>query len=162
MSLYGGIRARSFFRHHSRQLVNRIIAEEVLYYKLSLSETKYNIYGESKNKMYNQPILIACLHTLDPQTSEDDTYGKSIAQLIEFRFLRDDLIDLNLVTEAGDIICWQESYYEVDLVVETQFIMGKVPEYSLESDLEKYGESWSMICKSHLTGVNKLNLIKTT
>jgi len=162
MALYGGIRARSFFRHHSRQLVNRIIAEEVLYYKLSLSETKYNIYGESKNKMYNQPILIACLHTLDPQTSDDATYGKSIAQLIEFRFLRDDLVDLNLVTEAGDIIYWQESYYEVDLVVETQFVMGKVPEYSLESDLEKYGESWSMICKSHLTGVNKLNLIKTT
>lgn len=162
MSLYGGIRARSFFRHHSRQIVNRIVAEEVLYYKLSLSETKYNIYGESKNKMYNQPILITCLHTLEGQTSEDGTYGKSIAQLIEFRFLRDDLVDINLVTEAGDIICWQESYYEVDLVVESQFIMGKNPEYSLESDLEKYGESWSMICKAHLTGVNKLNLIKTT
>jgi hypothetical protein len=162
MALYGGIRARSFFRHHSRQLVNRIIAEEVLYYKLSLSETKYNLYGESKNKMYNQPILIACLHTLDPQTSEDDTYGKSIAQTIEFRFLRDDLIDINLVTEPGDIICWQESYYEVDLVVETQFVMGKVPEYSLESDLEKYGESWSMICKCHLTGANKLNITKST
>jgi hypothetical protein len=120
------------------------------------------MYGESKNKMYNQPILIACLHTLDPQTSEDDTYGKSIAQTTEFRFLRDDLIDINLVAEAGDIICWLESYYEVDLVTETQFIMGKVPEYSLESDLEKYGESWSIICKTHLTGVNKLNITKST
>ena len=161
MALYGGPKARSFFRHHSRQLVNRIIGEEVLYYKLSLSETKYNLYGESKNKMYLQPILVACLYLVDQQVSEDDTYGKSRGQTAEFRFLRDDLIDLNLVLEAGDIVCWQESYYEVDLVIENQRVMGKNPEYSLQADLEKYGESWSMICKTHLTGLNKLNIVKS-
>lgn len=161
-ALFGGPRARSFFRHHSRQIVNRIVAEEVLYYKLSISETRYNLYGESKNKMYKQPILIACFYAVQDQTSEDDTYGKSRAQQVDFRFLRDDLIDLNLVPEPGDIVCWQESYYEVDLVVENQRVMGKNPEYSLEADLEKYGESWSMICKSHLTAVNKLNIIQTT
>lgn len=39
--------------------------------------------------------------------------------------------------------------------------MGKNPEYSLQADLEKYGESWSMICKTHLTGLNKLNIVKS-
>lgn len=162
MALFGGFRARSLFRHHSRQLMNRIIAEEVLYYKLSIKETAYNIYGESKNKMYYQPILTTCLYQVQDQVSEDAEFGKSRAQLVDFRFLRDDLIDLQLVPEAGDIIYWQESYYEVDLVVENQRVMGKNPEYSLQSDLQKYGESWSMICKSHLTNVNKLNIIKST
>jgi hypothetical protein len=162
MALYGGIRARSFFRHHSRQVVNRIIAEEVLYYKLSLSETRYNIYGESKNKMYEQPILIACLYMVDDQTADDQSYGKSVSQTAEFRFLRDDLIDINLVMESGDIIYLKESYYEVGVVVENQFYMGKNPEYSLEEDLQNYGESWSIVCKAHLTGVNKLNIIKST
>jgi hypothetical protein len=162
MALYGGPRARSFFRHHSRQVVNRIVAEEILYYKLSLSETKYNIYGESKNKMYEQPVLIACLYQVEDQISEDQAFGKSKGQIAEFRFLREDLIDINIVMEAGDIIYWQESYYEVDLVVENQRVMGKNPEYSLESDLEDYGESWSIKCKTHLTGVNKLNIIKST
>jgi len=161
MALFGGPRARSFFRHHNRQLLNRIVAQEVLYYKLSLSETNYNIYGESKSKMYYQPILLTCLFEASEQTSEDAEYGKSRAQVINFRFLRDDLIDLNLLPEAGDIISWQESYYEVDLVVENQRVMGKNPEYSLQADLEKYGESWSMICRSHLTNVNKLNIINS-
>lgn len=162
MALYGGPRARSFFRHHSRQVVNRIVAEEVLYYKLSLSETRYNIYGEAKNKMYDQPILIACFYLVDDQVSEDQSFGNSIGQRAEFRFLRDDLIDINLVMEVGDIIYLKESYYEVDLVVENQFYMGKNPEYSLEEDLQNYGESWSIVCKTHLTGVNKLNIIKST
>jgi hypothetical protein len=142
--------------------MNRIIAEEVMYYKLSLSETKTNIYGESKSKMYHQPILLTCLYSVQDQTSDDAEYGKSRTQQVEFRFLRDDLIDLNLVPEAGDIIMWQESYYEVDLVTENQRVMGKNPEYSLQSDLQKYGESWSMICMSHLTAVNKINIIKST
>lgn len=162
MALFGGPRARSFFRHHSRQIVNRIVAEEILYYKLSLSETKYNLYGESKNKMYYQPILIACLYQTDAQISEDQSFGKSRGQTAEFRFLRDDLIDISLVMEAGDIIYWQESYYEVDLVIENQRVMGKNPEYSLQSDLEKYGESWSILCRTHLTGLNKLNIVKST
>jgi hypothetical protein len=161
MALFGGPRARSFFRHHNRQLLNRVIAQEVLYYKLSLKETEVNIYGESKNKMYYQPILLTCLIEAQEQTSEDADYGKSRTQLNNFRFLRDDLIDLNLYPEAGDIIIWQESYYEVDLIVENQRVMGKNPEYSLQADLEKYGESWSMICRAHLTGVNKLNIIKS-
>lgn len=161
MALYTGPRARSFFRHHNRQLIRKIIAEEVLYYKFSLKETKYNIYGESKSKMYFNPILLTCFYEVQDQTSDDAEYGKSRAQLVDFKFLRQDLIDLQLVPEAGDIVCWQESYYEVDLIIENQRLMGKNPEYALEADLEKYGESWSMICKSHLSNVNKLNLIKT-
>lgn len=161
-ALFGGPRARSFFRHHNRQLLNRIIAQEVLYYKFSLKETAVNLYGESKNKMYYQPILLTCLIEAQEQVSEDAEYGKGRNQQTNFRFLRDDLIDLKLYPEAGDIIVWQESYYEVDLVTENQRVMGKNPEYSLQSDLEKYGESWSMICRAHLTGVNKLNIIKST
>jgi hypothetical protein len=161
LALFGGPRARSFFRRHSRQLLNRIVGEEVLYYKLSLKETTHNLYGESKKKMYQQPILITCFYEVMDQTSEDAEFGKSRAQLVNFRFLRDDMVVLNLLPEAGDIISWQESYYEVDLITENQRVMGKNPEYSLESDLQKYGESWSMICRSHLTNVNKLNLIKS-
>ena len=163
MPLYSGERARSFFRHHNRQLLNRIIAEEVGYYKLSLSETRSNIYGESKTKMYFAPVLLTCLYEVQDQISEDAEFGKNRAQLVDFKFLRNDLLVLNLVPEMGDIIMWQESYYEVDLLVENQRTMGKNPEYELTPQTDNiYGESWSMICKTHLTGVNRLNIIQTT
>jgi len=160
-ALYGGPKARSFFRHHNRQLLNKIIAQEVLYYKISIKESATNIYGESLNKMYFNPVLLTCLCESQEQQADDEDYGKNISRNVNFRFLRDELINLNLLPEAGDIVCWQEGYYEVDLVVENQRVMGKTPEYSLESDLQKYGESWSMICQSHLTSVNKLNIIKS-
>jgi len=158
--MYGGIRARSFFRRHNRQLLNRIIAQEVLYYKLSLKESPSNIYGESLNKMYFNPVLLTCLVDMGEQTSEDEEYGKNTGRNSTFRFLKDDLEDIILVPEMGDIVCWQEGYYEISLVIENQRVMGKTPEYSLENDLQKYGESWSILCVAHLTSLNKLNIIK--
>jgi hypothetical protein len=160
MPLYFGSRDMSLFRHLSKELVDAQISEEVAYYKFSLAETKVNIYGESKNKMYNNPVLLTCLYEVqDQMTTDDNPYGVDRGQNIDFKFLRYDLIQIGLVPEAGDIIMWQESYYEVDAIVENQRSGGKNPEYSLESNTSDFGDSWSIICKTHMTRVNKLNIV---
>lgn len=161
MPLFTQQRDISFFRHVNRELINRIISQQVVYYKLSLKDTAVNSYGESKGKFYNAPVLLTCLIERIDQTTEDAEYGATTSYDKGFRFLRDDLIDINLVPERGDIICYNENYYEVDNVVENQFIGGKVPEYSLKSDLDKFGSSWSMICNAHLTSLTKINIIKS-
>lgn len=159
MPLFTGQRDISFFRHVSRELVNKIISQQVLYYKFSLEKSSVNSYGESKGKYYFQPLLITCLIDRPDPTTEEAEYGASTDIRKDFKFLRDDLIEVNLVPERGDIIVMDESYYEIDNIVENQFIGGKVPEYSLKSDLEKFGSSWSIICQTHLTTVAKLNII---
>jgi len=161
MPLYTGPKAKSFFRHHNRQVMRKIISQEVIYYKLSLRETNVNVFGESKNKIYHQPILLVCsIVPEDPDSPYIET-GLTTTQQVDFRFLQADLIELNLVPEKGDIILWEENYFEVDNTIVNQRIMGKNPDYSLEEDSQLYGESWSIICKSHLTKHNKLNIIKS-
>lgn len=159
MALFTQQRDISFFRHVSRELLNRIICQEVTYYKLSLDKTATNSYGESKSKYYFTPILLTTLVDRTDQTTDDAEYGGSTVKNKRFRFLRDDLILLNLVPERGDIIGSNKGYYEVDNVVENQYIGGKYPEYHLEPELEKFGSSWSLICDAHLSSVNKLNII---
>lgn len=162
MALFGSSRDLSFFRIISKEFVDRIVSEEVGYYKLSLAETQTNIYGESKNKMYYNPVLLTCLwEPQDQNTDDSKQYGSDRSQLIDFKFLRYDLIQLNLLPEPGDIILWQENYYEVDAIIENQRIVGKNPEYGLEMDLKNFGDSWSIICRSHLTRLNKLNIVKS-
>ena len=160
MPLFTQQRDISLFRHISRELLNRIISQEVLYYKLSLDKTKLNSYGEAKGKFYYEPVLLTCLVERPDSGTTDEEYGATSGTDRTFKFLRDDLVDLNLVTERGDIVCYLNSYYEIDNIIENQYIGGKVPEHSLESDIEKFGASWSMLCESHLTSVSKLNIIK--
>ena len=161
MALYGTNRDISLMRHISKELVDRMIGQQVGYYKLSLSETVTDLYGDSKKKMYNNPIMITCLIDRNPQVNEKNDSGTTTVRTIDFRFLRDDLMDISLVPEKGDIIMWEENYYEVENVVNNQYVVGKDPDYSLKSDLEKFGRSWSIICNCYLTNVNKLNIIKS-
>jgi hypothetical protein len=78
----------------------------------------------------------------------------------KFRFLRDDLsgIDLstdqpadgtgftyNIVPEVGDVLMWNNDYYEANNVNENQLIVGKDPLYSYASQTDSYGSSWSII-----------------
>lgn len=160
MALFGQRRDISFFRHVSRELMNRIISQEVGYYKLVLDKTPINSYGESKDKRYYNPVLLTTIIDRNNQNSDEQEYGATTSFDKRFRFLRDDLIEIGLYPERGDIVMYNEDYYEVDNVIENQFIVGKVPEYSLQSDLEKFGSSWSIICECHLTSISKLNLVK--
>ena len=171
MALYGGKRDISLFRHLNRELMGDIISQECVYYKLKLAETKVNLYGESAgSKYYYPPVILSCLVQRSDQEYPDDDFGVQYNQNIDFRFLRDDLLDrakdfnidydqgdyfgADLVPEVGDIIMYYEGYYEVDDVIGNQYFTGKNPDYPYDVNpinpgLENFGNSISIICKTH-------------
>jgi len=174
MSLYGENRDISFIRHINRELINNIIEQKCGFYKLSLNQTDSNIYGESNgNKTYNDPILINCLIDRGEQNSSSDNEGIDINRDVKFRFLRDDLAGLslstelnqdgkgfayNIVPEIGDVILWNEDYYEIDTIVENQLILGKDPSYSYSNNTTDFGNSLSIIVSTHYTRPEKLGI----
>jgi len=182
MALYGGKRDISLFRHLNRELMGDIISQECVYYKLKLAETKVNLYGESAgSKYYYPPIILSCLVQRSPQEYPDDEFGVNFNQNIDFRFLRDDLLEkakdfnidydqgdyfgADLVPEVGDIIMYYEGYYEVDDVIGNQYFMGKNSDYNynpnpINPGLENFGESISIICKTHYTPADKVQIEK--
>jgi len=161
MALYGRLKDSAFIRRVNRDFINRVVGEEVGYYKLSLSDTTVDIYGESSNKMYFNPILLTCIVQRNPQSNVQESYGNSTDRQIDFAFLKPDLIPIGLVPEKGDIIMWNESYYEVEIPIEDQLFVGKDPNYALTTSNQNYGMSLSIICQCHLTHVNRLNIIQS-
>ena len=172
MSLFGANRDISLFRHINRELIHNIIEQLVGYYKIILDKTTSNMYGEaSGTKFYYDPVLINCLIERTPQVWESGDFGPDVQQDLTVRFLRDDLagIDLSvefsngskgstygIVPEVGDVMIWDNDYYEVDGVVENQFVVGKNPTYSLSSDNENFGNSLSIIVSSHYVRPERL------
>jgi hypothetical protein len=176
MALYGGDRDISLFRHLNRELINNIVETKVGYYKINLNKTPSNLYGESTTKSYNNPVLINCLIDRGDTEPKTDDMGMDITRNMKFRFLRDDLagIDLsnelnndgrgftyNIVPEAGDVILWNNDYYEVENVNENQLIGGKDPSYSYSSDTDNFGSSWSIITECFYIRPEKLGLTQS-
>jgi hypothetical protein len=159
VSLFGDRQDFELFRVMSRELVNSIVEQAIGYYKISLKGTSSNIYGESSDKSYNDPVKLNCLITRGDQVISSNEFGQDMTRQSSFAFLKDDLVDSNLLAEVGDIIFWNGDYYEVDTVRENQLFFGNDNAYNnVEEYHNKYGSSVSIICDAHLTRVDKLGI----
>jgi hypothetical protein len=157
MALFGGSRDISLFRHINKELINNIIQQSVGYYKINLDKTSSNLYGESLTKTYNNPILVNCLIERNAQAWTETEFGADVTREINVRFLRDILVDIQLVPEVGDVMLWQENYYELSGIVENQFVVGKDPSYAYD-DTADFGSSISIIVTAQYIRPEKLGL----
>ena len=142
----------------NRELLSDVIEQEVLYYKLSLEDTQANLYGEATNKTYWSPLKLNCLITRGDQVVTSDEFGPDLGRDVSFAFLRQDLVDTDMVPEVGDILNWQEDYYEVDTIRENQLFIGRDKSYNLTSYGEQFGSSLSIIVDCHLTRREKTGI----
>ena len=159
MALFGGSRDISLFNTLSKELINNIIQTEVGYYKFALERTTSNVYGESQGKVYYEPVRIAGLINREDQAWSADEFGSDVNQSVNFRFLKQELKDINLIPEIGDLLLFRNNFYEVDSKVENQLFMGRDPDYAISTGTVDFGDSFSIILNTHLSLVEKLNLI---
>lgn len=163
-ALFGGSRDISLFRNINKELLRNIITQQCALYKYSPDKTVINMYGEaSTEKYFSEPILLNSLITVGDNTSPTSELGVDFDWNITVAFLRDDLIEANVLVEVGDIILYQESYFEIDNTNITQFFVGKDPDYNyapnpLNPGLENFGYNVSVVCSCHYVPADRLGL----
>jgi hypothetical protein len=69
-------------------------------------------------------------------------------------------VDIQLVPKVGDIVLWEESYYEISSLIENQLIVGKDPSYSYSSSTDDFGSSISIIVTAQYIRPEKVGLSK--
>ena len=144
MALFGGARDISMFRGISRELMWDIIVQECALYKFRLEETNVNIYGEAaEEKYYEAPMLLNVLIDRQDQNFPESDLGVDFTGGRTFRFLRDDLTGVKsngsgkigvIVPQVGDIIWYENGYYEIYKLINNQLFVGKDPEYPNQDD----------------------------
>jgi len=158
MALFGRERDIDTFNTFNRELLEDIISQQIGYYKIKLDDTKVNLYGEGTNKFYVGPVLLNCLIERGDTVSSRIDYTIEVNRSVTFRFFKNHLIDANVYPEIGDIVMWNEDYYEVDNSNENQFIVGKNNDYSYSEGLQFYGNSLSIILITHHVSPDKLGI----
>lgn len=167
MAIFGSSRDVSFIRRLNRELMGNIISQECVFYKYKLTETKINMYGEASNgRVFAPPVILSALITVGDNTSPTKDYGVDFDWPVSFAFLRDDLIDTDVHPEVGDVILYQESYWEIDNTNIVQFFAGKDPDYPYEPNplnpgLAEFGYNVSVTCECHYVPADRLNIVRT-
>jgi hypothetical protein len=158
--LFGGRRDISLFRGLNREIVNRWIQQECGIYKLALNETEQNLYGEADGKVYYKPVRVPVLIGRDPQSWNGDEFGQDYTSQATFAFLRDDLKRFDLYPEVGDVVVWDNEYYEFDSVINNQYYSGKNPDTDLTELSKHWGWDVSIVFSGHITRRSRINLVE--
>jgi hypothetical protein len=139
-----------FFQHINREIVVDVVDVEVILYKIIHDIISVNIYGESTTKPRYRGISLNALVKYPKTNPKAEGFGYDAEQPgVEFRFVRKILEDVDVYPDVGDIIHYNENYYEIDNTNEIQLIASR-PEYN-----------HNIICEAHLTRLSSLNIEET-
>jgi hypothetical protein len=158
MALFGTVRDAGMIVGVAQEFVGNVVTQQIGYYKVILPDTPPNVYGEALVKEYIGPVLINCLIVRNEFNTVTDNFGPDTVRDVDFRFLKVDLEYANVVPETGDVIMYNELYYEVDNTNENQYFLGKDPQYAYSEGLNLFGASISIICFTHLTSPERLGI----
>lgn len=156
--MFGSTRDVATMKIFTREIVEDIVSQEVGYYKVQLSDTQPNVYGEALTKYFIGPVLIPCLIQRGDFTTEQNEMLYDVDRDVQFRFFKDHLIEANIVPEMGDVIMYNEAYYEANNINENQYILGKDPDYTYSEGVANFGQSYSIIVSGHYSSPDKLGI----
>ena len=158
MALFGTVRDAAMQIGVAQEFVGNVSSQQIGYYKVVLPDTQPNVYGEALVKSYIGPVLLNTLIVRGDFTMVTDAFGPDSRRDVQFRFLKVDLEAANVVPETGDIVMYNEIYYEVDNTNENQLFLGKDPAYAYSEGLNRFGTSFSIILFAHLTTPERLGI----
>jgi len=139
-----------FFQHINKEIIIDVVDVPVTLYKIIPDVVSVNIYGESTNKTRYKGIQLHALVKYPKTEAESEGFGFDVNQQnVEFRFQRKLLQDVDVYPDIGDIVGYNENFYEIDNTQESQLIAGK-PQFNQ-----------SVICIAHLTRRSALNIEET-
>ena len=110
----------------NEELIDEIVGQSVDIYKVNVERTKDNVYGESTTKYYDIGFRVNCLiEYAEPENTQDD-FGSDYNSNIEMYFQRNNLASgsLNFYPEIGDIVDWNDHYWEINGTTEPQLVAG--------------------------------------
>jgi len=110
----------------NEELIDEIVGQSVDIYKVSIDNTDENIYGESTTKYYEVGFRVNCLINFEEPEVTQDEFGADINSNIELYFQRNNLSSgsLNFYPETGDIVDWNDFYWEINGTTEPQLFAG--------------------------------------
>jgi len=132
----------------NEELIDEIVGQSVDVYKVSIENTDENVYGESTTKYYDIGFRVNCLIEFNEPEVIQDEFGADVNGSMTMYFQRNNLASgsLNFYPEVGDIVDWNDFYWEINGITEPQLLHGH------------QGYKHSIVATSHRSRLSSLQI----
>ena len=134
------------FKSIAREVVDDVVQNTIVLFKINMNETKVNIYGEAMNKTWYPGVQVYALIDKEPESARYEGFGLDTDQNVTFKLDRWMLEEKGIYPEVGDIINWNSGYFEIDNTNEIQLVGG-----------QSYN-NFSVVCSTFMVSKSTLNI----
>ena len=111
----------------SKEIVKDVVGQKIFYFPISEAKSKvHDIYEESPDKIFDEPIEIECLVKYNPQDIQTGRFGSEENYTIEAYIQSRDLLDKQIEILEGDFFSYGTLFFEVIKAPATDAIFGQI------------------------------------
>ena len=107
-----------FINTISEEVVDYVVEQAIVLFKVSVGETKTNLYGESLGKVWHAPATLMAIVDREPQNVVYEGFGADKQQAVEFRFNIDwrvsDEPNRPIQMNMGWMLGYRKQYYNYE------------------------------------------------
>ena len=138
----------NFMNDIAKELVKDVIGQKIYYFPISEIKSRvHDIYEESTDKIFENPIEIDCLVKYIPQEINTNEFGFEEYSAIEAYVQSRDLLDKSIEILEGDFFSYGTTFFEVVKSPETDVIYGQIEHKSYTTITGKQARKGQFIAK---------------
>ena len=117
----------NFINDTAKELIKDVIGQKIYYYPISEIKSKvHDIYEESPEKIFDNPIEIECLVKYESPEVRTTRFGTEKYFRIEAYVHSKDLLDKKIEILEGDFFSYGSTFFEITQAPSSDIIFGQV------------------------------------
>lgn len=117
----------AFVNAINKELIQRVVGQEVHYYAIVAEKTKRNdLYNEAVSKVWANPVKVNCLLMYENTQEQIGMLPPDAKFAVDVYFHTDELNDRNVLPKMGDFLQFGDVMYEIYQVTRPQIVWGLI------------------------------------
>jgi hypothetical protein len=124
--LFVSQRELNYISDITKEIIKDVIGQKVYYYPISEKKSRtHGVYGESLQKVFENPIILDALVDTNFQTeTKIDQFGIDTQFRLEVFVQYRDILEKGIQISIGDVFSFSDIFYEVSDVTFNRYIYG--------------------------------------
>jgi len=138
----------NFINDIAKELVKDVVGQKIYYFSVSEIKSKvHDIYEESPDKVFENPIEIDCLVKYQPQEVRTTRFGSEQYYTVEVYVQTRDLLDKGIEILEGDFFSYGSTFFEVITGPLSGVIFGQIEHKSYQTITGKQSRKGQFLSK---------------